>query len=62
MLNLPGLIDHWLTGTRELPGTLHLTDYREGKLWIAILAAQAIPYFSALVGATVAGRAGEKTG
>jgi len=62
MLNLPGLIDHWITGTRELPGTLHLTDYREGKLWIAILAAQAIPYFSALIGATVAGRAGEKTG
>ena len=62
MLNLPGLIDHWITGTTELPGTLHLTDYREGKLWIAILAAQAIPYFAALVGATVAGRAGEESG
>ncbi len=62
MLNLPGLLDHWLTGTHELPGTLHLTDYREGKLWIAILAAQAIPYIAALIGATVAGRAGETTG
>ena len=62
MLNLPGVLDRWVTGTHELPDTLHLTDYREGKLWIAILAAQAIPYFSALIGATVAGRAGEKSG
>ena len=62
MLNLPGLLDHWLTATPELPGTLHLTDYREGKLWIAILAAQAIPYFSALVAAIVAARAGEQAG
>ncbi len=37
-------------------------NYLEGKLWIAILCAQAIPYFSALIGAWVAGRAGETVG
>jgi exo-beta-1,3-glucanase (GH17 family)/cellulose synthase/poly-beta-1,6-N-acetylglucosamine synthase-like glycosyltransferase len=37
-------------------------NYLEGKLWIAILCAQAIPYFSALIGAWVAWRAGEKSG
>jgi len=36
--------------------------YLEGKLWIAILCAQVIPYFSALIGAWVAWRAGEKSG
>ncbi len=62
MLNLPGALDSWLSGVHEPPGTRHLTDYAEGKLWIAILCAQAIPYLSALIGATVAGRAGEKSG
>ncbi|MEP6940771.1 MAG: benzoate transporter, partial [Rudaea sp.] len=62
MINLPGLIDHLITHTPEPPNTLHLTDYREGKLWITILAAQSIPYLAALIGAIVAGRAGEKTG
>jgi hypothetical protein len=33
--------------------------YVEGKLWVAILCAQAIPYLSALVGAWVAHRAGD---
>ncbi|WP_242512283.1 glycosyltransferase family 2 protein [Pseudolysobacter antarcticus] len=37
-------------------------NYIEGKLWIAILAAQAIPYASAMIGAVVAGRSGEKSG
>ncbi|MFO1507382.1 MAG: glycosyltransferase [Lysobacterales bacterium] len=36
--------------------------YTEGKLWIAILAAQAIPYFSAAASAWIAGRAGEQPG
>ena len=36
-------------------------NYLEGKLWIAILSAQAIPYASALIGAWVAWRAGEKS-
>ncbi len=36
--------------------------YLEGKLWITILAAQAIPYLSALIGATVAHRSGEAAG
>lgn len=36
--------------------------YVEGKLWIAILAAQAIPYASALVCAWVAHRSGEAVG
>ncbi len=62
VLNLPGALSSWLSGVREQPGARHLTDYSEGKLWIAILAAQAIPYLSALIGATVAGRAGEKSG
>ena len=37
-------------------------NYLEGKLWIAILCAQAIPYASALIGAWIAGRAGEASG
>ena len=37
-------------------------NYLEGKLWIAILCAQAIPYLSALIGAWIAARAGEKSG
>jgi len=45
-----------------LAGTPLLTHYIEGKLWVAILAAQAIPYVSALIGATVAARAGERAG
>jgi len=45
-----------------LAGTPLLTHYIEGKLWVAILAAQAIPYVSALIGAFVAARAGEKAG
>ena len=36
--------------------------YLESKLWITILAAQAIPYLSALIGATVAHRSGEAAG
>ncbi len=62
MFGLPGMLDHWLNGTVEPPGTRHLTDYAEGKLWIFILAAQAIPYLSALIGAMVAARSGEKSG
>ena len=62
VLNLPGALNSWLSGVHEQPGTRHLTDYSEGKLWVAILAAQAIPYLSALIGATVSGRAGEKSG
>jgi len=37
-------------------------NYVEGRLWIAILAAQAIPYASALVGAWVAHRSGDAVG
>lgn len=37
-------------------------NYIEGRLWIAILAAQAIPYGSALVGAWVAHRSGDAVG
>jgi exo-beta-1,3-glucanase (GH17 family)/cellulose synthase/poly-beta-1,6-N-acetylglucosamine synthase-like glycosyltransferase len=37
-------------------------NYIEGKLWIAILCAQAIPYFSAIVSAMIAWRSGEKSG
>ena len=62
MFGLPGLLDHWINGAAEPPGTRHLTDYSEGKLWIFILAAQAVPYFSALIGALVAARSGEKSG
>jgi hypothetical protein len=62
MLGLPGLLNHWISGGVDAPGTLHLTDYAEGKLWVAILAAQAIPYFSALIGATIAARSGEESG
>ena len=37
-------------------------NYIEGKLWIAILCAQSIPYFSAIVSAMIAWRSGEKAG
>ena len=37
-------------------------NYVEGRLWIAILAAQAIPYASALAGAWVAHRSGDAVG
>jgi len=37
-------------------------NYVEGKLWIAILAAQSIPYVSALIGAWVAHRSGDAAG
>jgi exo-beta-1,3-glucanase (GH17 family)/cellulose synthase/poly-beta-1,6-N-acetylglucosamine synthase-like glycosyltransferase len=37
-------------------------NYIEGKLWIAILCAQSIPYFSAIVSAMIAWRSGEKSG
>lgn len=37
-------------------------NYTEGKLWIGILAAQAIPYISALIGAWVAHRSGDAAG
>jgi len=37
-------------------------NYLEGKLWIAILSAQAIPYLSALIGAGIAAQAGERSG
>jgi len=37
-------------------------NYLEGKLWIAILCAQVIPYLSALIGAWIAWRAGEQSG
>lgn len=45
-------------------GMLHSIgiQYVEGKLWISILAAQAIPYLSALIGAGVAAYSGEKSG
>jgi len=45
-------------------GMLHSIgiNYLEGKLWIAILCAQAIPYLSAMICAVVAHRAGEKSG
>ena len=62
MFGLPGVLDRWITNTVEAPDTLHLTDYAEGKLWVLILAAQAIPYVSALIGAIVAARSGEKSG
>ncbi len=47
-----------------IAGMLHSVgmQYIEGKLWITILAAQAIPYLSALIGAVVAARSGEKVG
>ena len=38
------------------------SHYIEGMLWIFILAAQSIPYVSALVGAWIAHRAGDKAG
>jgi len=36
--------------------------FTEGQLWIFILAAQSIPYFSALVGAWIAHKSGDKAG
>lgn len=38
------------------------TRYLEGTLWIFILAAQSIPYFSAVAGAWIAHKAGDKGG
>lgn len=38
------------------------TDYVEGTLWMFILAAQSIPYVSAVVGAWIAHKAGDKAG
>ena len=38
------------------------THYIEGMLWMFILAAQSIPYVSAVVGAWIAHRAGDKAG
>jgi cellulose synthase/poly-beta-1,6-N-acetylglucosamine synthase-like glycosyltransferase/exo-beta-1,3-glucanase (GH17 family) len=38
------------------------TRYIEGTLWMFILAAQSIPYFSAVVGAWIAHKAGDKVG
>jgi exo-beta-1,3-glucanase (GH17 family)/cellulose synthase/poly-beta-1,6-N-acetylglucosamine synthase-like glycosyltransferase len=37
-------------------------NYIEGRLWIAILSAQAIPYASAMIGAWVAHRSGDAVG
>jgi len=38
------------------------TQYVEGKLWMFILAAQSIPYVSAVAGAWIAHKAGDKAG
>jgi hypothetical protein len=38
------------------------THYIEGTLWMFILAAQSIPYVSAVVGAWIAHKAGDKAG
>jgi len=38
------------------------TRYIEGTLWMFILGAQAIPYFSAIIGAWIAHKAGDKAG
>jgi hypothetical protein len=38
------------------------THYIEGMLWMFILAAQSIPYVSAVVGAWIAHRSGDKVG
>jgi exo-beta-1,3-glucanase (GH17 family) len=38
------------------------TRYLEGTLWMFILAAQSIPYFSAVAGAWIAHKAGDKAG
>ena len=38
------------------------TRYIEGTLWMFILAAQSIPYVSAVTGAWIAHRAGDKAG
>ncbi|WP_062537229.1 glycosyltransferase family 2 protein [Mizugakiibacter sediminis] len=45
-------------------GMLHAYGgtYLEGKLWVGILAAQSIPYLSALAGAWIAHRAGSEIG
>ena len=37
-------------------------QYIEGELWMIVLAAQAIPYVSALIGAWIAHRSGENAG
>jgi hypothetical protein len=38
------------------------TRYIEGTLWMFILGAQSIPYFSAVIGAWIAHKAGDKAG
>jgi hypothetical protein len=38
------------------------TRYIEGTLWMFILAAQSIPYVSAVIGAWIAHKAGDKAG
>jgi hypothetical protein len=38
------------------------TRYIEGTLWMFILAAQSIPYVSAVIGAWIAHRSGDKVG
>jgi hypothetical protein len=38
------------------------THYVEGTLWMIILAAQSIPYVSAVAGAWIAHKAGDKAG
>jgi hypothetical protein len=38
------------------------THYVEGVLWMFIMAAQSIPYVSAVVGAWIAHKAGDKAG
>lgn len=43
-------------------GVNYGTQYIEGMLWMFILAAQAIPYVSAVVGAWIAHKAGDKAG
>jgi cellulose synthase/poly-beta-1,6-N-acetylglucosamine synthase-like glycosyltransferase/exo-beta-1,3-glucanase (GH17 family) len=43
-------------------GTSFGTQYIEGKLWMIILAAQSIPYVSAVCGAWIAHKAGDKAG
>jgi hypothetical protein len=65
VLQVPDQVAAALRGVsldQYLAGTPLLTHYIEGKLWVAILAAQGIPYMSALIGAYVAHRSGEKAG
>jgi hypothetical protein len=38
------------------------TRYIEGTLWMFILGAQSIPYFSAVAGAWIAHKSGDKAG